>query len=286
MTSRRSRGTRPRAGKHQLTPRDTEILFAVGRMAQATSDQLRRLFFCDPSTTSRRLSKLASLRLLDVHVCAQTEPNIYTLSKKGIELLTSTGVAATDELHKSRVGQRLDLHLQLLNDLRVEFALATRSRTDVVLESFHADLDLRRAAGSPPPSYIPDAIVELVMLNGTKLALIAEIDTGSEGRSVFSSKVQGTVALWRGGRKCWGAGAGTWRPAVFVPSAGRARALARCAVELGGGALWLLAEFGRLREVGALGPVFATADEVVTAPARQPIAYGGALVSAAREAPP
>ena len=281
MNPRRSRGERPDARGYRITARDREVVLAVGRMAQATTDQLRRLFFGDPSTASRRLSKLVALRLLDVHVVHQDEPNLYTLGSGGLSFLGESGVAQA-AVHRSRVGRHGDLHLQRLNDVRVELVLAARGRADVQLEAFHADLDLRRAAGSSPPAYIPDAIAELKTPAG-RLALIVEIDLGSEGRSVFASKVEATVGLWRTGAKCWGAAPGAWRPALFVPAPMRARALARTIAEGGGGALWLVTEFERLRAVGALGPVFATADEVAAAPRGVPIPYRGALAPALAE---
>lgn len=178
----------------------------------------------------------------------------------------------------------MDAHLRLLNDLRVELVLAARARRDVQLVSFHGDLDLRRAAGNAPPSYIPDAIAELVTPGG-RLSLVIEIDAGTESRSVFARKVTETLAIWRDGAKCWGAAPGTWTPSVFVLTSGRARGLARAIVDAGGGALWLVAEFGRLREVGAFGPIFATADEVVAVPRGQTIPYRGALAPSLHELP-
>lgn len=45
MNARRSRIERPAARRYEVMPRDVEILHAVGRMAQATTGQLRHLFF-------------------------------------------------------------------------------------------------------------------------------------------------------------------------------------------------------------------------------------------------
>jgi hypothetical protein len=280
MTARRRRTARPAVRRYVVTPRDRVILHAVGRMGQATSDQLRRLFFGDPSTAVRRCAKLVALRLLDVHACHQSSPNIYTISGKGLVFLRE-GDADASEFHRSRVGQNPDLHLRWLNDLRVEFVLAARSHKDVQLESFHADLDLRRAAGTRPPSYVPDALVELTTPAGP-LVLVLEIDTGTEGLSIFARKVAATVALWRSGHKCWGAPAGSWRPVVFVPTSNRARGLARAIIETGGGGFWLVAEFGRVRDVGAFGPAFATADDVAGTPRSHAIEYRGALAPFAR----
>jgi hypothetical protein len=269
-------------------PRDLEILLAVGRMAEATTDQLRRLFFGDSSTASRRLAKLVSLRVIDVRVGALEEPNRYTLGTRAVNALKHQGIDIGN-LHHRRPSREPDRHLRALNDLRVEFVLGCRDRADVVLHAFHADLDLRRVAGANPAPYVPDAIVE-IEVNATPLVLMAEIDLGTEGLSVFSTKVTMTAAMWREGARCWGAPAGTWRPAVFAPTSTRARALARAIVDAEGGALWLIAELSVLRERGALAPIFATAMEVAAALRSEPIRYQGALAPAlsraAREASP
>lgn len=276
MSERRSRAQRPAAGRWRLTERDRTILHSVGRMAQATTDQVCRLFFGETSTASRRLAKLVAARLLDVRVCDPSAPNVYTLSSRGLQLLSGSGVDAV-ELHCSRVGRHLDEHLRAINDIRVEFVLVTRQQNALQVDAFHSDLDLRRASGSPPPAYLPDAMVELAMTPG-RLALVVEIDTGSESAAVFARKVDATVSLWRANRKCWGAAPGTWRPAVFVPSEGRARALARTIVERGGGPLWLVAETAKVRRTGILGAVFATADNVAATPRLRPVSYAGSLV--------
>ena len=105
-----------------------------------------------------------------------------------------------------------------------------------------------------------------------------EADTGTEGLGAFSPKVDATMALWNAGERCWGAAPGTWIPAVFAPSAGRAKSLAKAIVERGGGDLWFVAETARVREVGFFGPVFATAAEVAATARGDAIAYRGALM--------
>jgi hypothetical protein len=260
-----------------LTDRDRAILHAVGRMAQATTDQLCRLFFSEVSTASRRLAKLVAASLLDVHVCDPSAPNVYTVSPRGLRLLTASGADAL-ELHRSRVGRHLDEHLRAINDVRVEFVLAARRHSALQVDAFHADLDLRRAAGTQIPAFLPDAVVELSLAWG-HLALVLEVDTGSEGASVFAGKVDATVSLWRANGKCWGAAPGSWRPAVFVPTENRARALAKAIVEHGGGPLWLMAEAPRVRQAGMVGAVFATAEAVAATPRQRTLSYVGSLVA-------
>ncbi|MFO0617256.1 MAG: replication-relaxation family protein [Polyangiaceae bacterium] len=273
--SRRQRSVRPPARRYEVTPRDREIVHAVARMSLATTDQIVRLFFSDQSTASRRLAKLVALRLLDVKVCGQTDPNIYTVGAKGRALLEEDEVDAL-EIHRGKVGRHLDLHLRALNDFRVELVRGARDRPDVRLELFRSDLDLRRLAGASVPPYIPDALVELEVDSG-RLALFVEIDTGTEGRSVFASKARWTAEAWRSGSRVWGIAPGAWRPVVFVPTPGRARALSLAICEHDAGDLWLVAETGRLVEVGAFGPLFATATDVARTPRRSAITYHAGL---------
>lgn len=284
MTTRRRRADRPPVRRYEVTARDREILHAVARMGQATSDQVCRLFFPDPSTAARRLAKLTALRLLDVHVCSQIEPNIYTLGKNGVHVVVGHDGLELDDVHRARVGQQVDRHVRLLNDLRVELVLAARTCQKVQVVAFRSDLDLRRAGGSPPPAYIPDAVVALD-LPRHEIVLMVEIDTGAESLSVFVGKVGVTIAVWQAGERCWGAAPGTWRPAVFVLSESRARALAQAIVKVGGGDLWLVAEVDRLRDVGAFGPIFAAARDVAATPRGARIAYSGALAPGANEVP-
>lgn len=247
-------------------------------MGQATSEQLRRLFFGDPSTATRRLAKLAALKLLDVYAPTLAAPNVYTLGTHGRTFLAENG-RRVDHVHRARIRRDIDAHLRLLNEFRVELVLGSRRRRDVALRAFHADLDLRRAAGSNVPNYIPDAIVEL-SVGSAPLILLVEVDLGTEGSSEFSSKVQTTVELWQAGEACWGAKPGTWRPVALTVTSTRARALARCIVAGGGDQLWLLGEFDVLRERGAFGPFLATAEVVAATPRAGEISYQGALAPA------
>ena len=283
MAGLKLRLTRPEGREYELTLRDIEILLAIGRMGRATSRQLLRLFFRDPSTGYRRLRVLFGAGLTNVTASHSDEQNTYTLTGKGVSVLVKRGFDR-NQLHQSRaVGCGVDLHLQYLNDVRVELILATRERPDVTLDRFYADLDLRRAAGERPPAYIPDSIAELAIspVKPTDpprpLVLILEIDLGSEGGSVFASKVDTTVELWRTRRKCWGAEPGTWRPVVFVNSSTRARTLARLITNHDGGELWFIGALDRLADVGALGPIFALAQDVAAADRRQPIDYRTAI---------
>lgn len=221
MPTRRHRSERPPARAFASTPRDVAVLAFVGRAGVATSAQIARLFFPDTTTAHRRLAKLVALRALDVHVVGSTVPNLFTLGAHGVATLREHGVT-DDEIHRPRVRHAIDRHLELLTDVRVEFERIARERDDIVLHRFVGDLDLRRAAGASPPAYVPDGLVDLELPSG-RLVVVCEIDTGVEDRGVFGKKVDLTVRMWRDGRGCWGAPAGSWRPVAFVPTETPAR---------------------------------------------------------------
>lgn len=270
---RRSRDERPRAGKYRVTERDLDILRAVGRMKVATTEQLRRLFFADPSTASRRLSKLAAMRLLTATVADLNRPNLYVLSEVGRDLLVDAGIDAED-LHVARPVPRIDPHLMALNDLRLALTLASRARNGVEVTRFVADHDLRRVDGTSP--YIPDALVVIEEEGAEAVKLVVEVDLGGERVVQFAPKIETTVALARAGRGVWGL-TPPWRPVVLVPTASRLRMLAGALVRGGAGELWIA---GLLDKVLAdpLGPVFATAAMIEKTPAGTSIAFPGRLV--------
>lgn len=270
---RRSRDERPKSGKYRVTERDLEILRAVGRMKVATTEQLRRLFFADPSTASRRLAKLAALRLLTVTVADLNRPNLYVLTETGRELVVDAGVEAED-LHVARPVPRIDPHLLALNDLRIALTLAARSRSGVEVTRFVADHDLRRADGAS--AYIPDALVVLEEDGAAPVHLVVEVDLGGERASQFAPKIETTVALARAGRGVWGL-APPWRPLLLTPSPTRLRALCAQIVRAGGGELWI---GGLLDDVLAdpLGRVLATASMLAATPAGTALSFPGRLV--------
>lgn len=270
---RRSRDERPSKGRHRVTERDLDILRAVGRMKVATTEQLRRLFFADPSTASRRLSKLAAMRLLTATVADLNRPNLYVLTEAGRDLLVEVGIDAGD-LHVARPVPRIDPHLMALNDLRLALTLAARSRPDVAVTRFLADHDLRRIDGTNV--YIPDALVVIEEEGAEAVKLVVEIDLGAERAVQFAPKIETTVALARAGRNVWGL-TPPWRPVLLVPTPSRLRTLASTIVRGGGGDLWI---GGLLDQVFAdpFGPVFATMTMVAAAPAGSELTFPGRLV--------
>jgi DNA-binding MarR family transcriptional regulator len=270
---RRSRDERPEAGKFRVTERDQDLLRAVGRMKVASTEQLRKLFFADPSTASRRLSKLTALRLLTATVADLNRPNLYVLTEKGRDLLVELGIESAD-LHVARPVPRIDPHLMALNDLRLALTLASRSRSGVAVTRFVADHDLRRVDGTSP--YIPDVLIEIEEEGAAPVHLVAEIDLGGERAAQFAPKIETTVTLARSGRAVWGL-TWPWRPVVLVQTPSRLRTLAQAIVRGGGGELWIGGLLDRVL-ADPFGSVFATASMVEKTPAGSELTFPGRLV--------
>lgn len=270
---RRSRDERPKSGKYRVTERDLEILRAVGRMKVATTEQLRRLFFADPSTASRRLAKLVALRLLSVSVADLNRPNLYVLSETGHDLVVDAGYEP-NELHVARPVPRIDPHLLALNDLRLALTLAARSRSGVAVTRFVADHDLRRADGTS--AYIPDALVVIEEDGAAPVHLVVEVDLGGERAAQFAPKIETTVALARAGRAVWGL-TPPWRPLLLAPSPTRLRTLCVQIVRAGGGELWIAGLLDAVL-VDPLGPVLATASMLAATPSGAALSFPGRLV--------
>lgn len=269
--ARRSRSVRPAKRGIRVTARDLEILQGIGRMGAATTDQVRRLWFGDPSTAVRRLARLTAVHLLDVHVGRRDEPNVYVLGRRGVDVLLHEDVDEAS-LHRSKATRGIDPHLRALNDLRVELVLAER-RGLLNVRAFHGDLDLRRSVAGTMPSYLPDAIVELGVGDEDVLALFAEIDLGTESAATFAGKVRVTVEASVPDQSLWGFETGAWMPIVLAPTPGRVRALARAIVGAGGADLWLAAQLDVVRERGIAGAVFARPLDVVETARGVPLPY-------------
>lgn len=234
---------------------------AVARMRGPTSPQLARLFVNTPSALHRRVRALHALGLVRVHALAPNMPNIVTLTRRGAELAEQHGLSP-DEVHVARYVLCRDPHAELIGDLRVAYVLLARRRTDLEIEVFLSDHDMRRAVGhAARNAYVPDAIVAL-RVRGEPITLAYEIDRGFEPGSELRRKAETTVALANAGRPLYGFT--PWRPVLLATSERRVRTLSRHVVEAGGGALWACGLLDARLEPDAAR--FALASELAVAP--------------------
>jgi hypothetical protein len=270
---------------YRLVERDEEILRAVGRLMYASTDNLAKLFFGNLGTCSRRLAKLLSLGLLAVRVPRRDGPNVYRLTKRGLDHLVEADVEV-DDLHLGGREHGDDLgHTLLGNEFRVRLVAAVRKRDDITIERLLSDADLRRAAEERgvAPSYIPDLLVRLRKPAGV-VGLVVEVDTGSESVRYFARhKARELARLRAQNAPVWGLS--PWRPLVIVPTERRLRLLARAVVEEGGGALWLAGALDHFRERDVLRPVFATMGDIHAVRKSEPLTFTRELVEPAPRVP-
>lgn len=100
-----------------MTPRDLEILGAVGKLRFTTTMQLTRLYFGSRSGANKRLRKLLDAGLLKVWLRQLAEENIYSLTRAGLKTLDASGIRVPRELDGNLE------HLLMLNEVRIRFAL-------------------------------------------------------------------------------------------------------------------------------------------------------------------
>lgn len=270
---RRSRNKRPPLDQqYQLTPRDEEVLYALGRMRIASTPQLAQLFF--PSTTkkisegtaARRLSKLLALNLVRVKVAALSRPNLYGLSEAGREWLASRDVNP-ERLHVWRPpsGYPNVEHDLAVGDVRVALTLACQRREGHSLVLFESDHDCRRFAGARTPEYVPDALVTLRTPAGERRYVVEVDHSGTQGRSAFARKAAAVRGLVEAHAPCWGL-PWPWEVLLFAPSQTRLRGLARAAAAVGGAEWWLAGELELLRAPDLLAVPFKRLADLVESP--------------------
>lgn len=257
---RRSRSEKPTVGC-AITPRDLEVLAAIGRMKVASTRHLR-VFFGDRSTLSRRIAKLFAAGFVVVWNPSQNGENRVALTDRGLRLTVAHGYS-TDDLHVARRTDRDDVHLDRLNDLRIAFVLASRARPEIEVVQFTSDHDLRRLLGVKAARrdvVIPDALVTLAA-PGYEIRFALELDLSTETGRQWARKVRAIVERYRQGRNLLGL-AHPWRALLVASSEARLRHLAHVTAEEGGGELWIGALLGDVL-ADPCGPKYALVSEIV-----------------------
>jgi len=260
---RRSRDARPEPKAFRLGERDIRIMQGLARMKLARTTMLQRLYFGDRSTASRRLAKLVALKLANVFVPHLNSENVYGLSERGRVVLLERGVD-DNEIHVGRSIRRADLeHLLAINEVRVALVRGCRG-SNITIDFFRSDSDLRRLAGLTPPSYLPDALVRL-RSGSVTTGLVIEVDTGSEGSRYFlSRKVEPLASIAASSGDVWGLR--PWRPILVTLTTGRLRRLAGVLATHGGSQIWLGTTVELLNRLGPTGLVAVTLSEAANAP--------------------
>jgi hypothetical protein len=275
MSARRSRREPPkRAGK--VTGRDPLICAEVGRMRTASTRQIAALFFGELSTCSRRLAVLVGMGLLHVVVRDLSQPNIYTLSQKGLELLTREGFEP-DEFFVARIDRRTALdHTLAIGDLRVAIQLELRERR-LTVDRILQDHEIARLVGTATMPLVPDLFVARRAREDQTHAVLFEIDLAEESIPFFG-RTKGEVTRAIHGARAPLFGAEHWRPVVVAPSLPRLRHLAVALDHLGVGDLWWGSTFEAVNNLGVLGRAFLNATELARLPRGAVPAFSRSIV--------
>lgn len=179
-----------RAGKQAvvITSRDKELLFLVRECGYLSSEQVAKALFPSLDRCRRRLRQLFDAGYLKVTLLSSTQPNLISLTAKGLTLLKfllsetastihpagSIQLAAVPH-HLARVETRL--YLEALSRLERGRLLKWKTGNGVLAE----ELGFNRV------HLAPDAIAELE-LGGDLIHLAIEIDCATEGEGVLKQK--------------------------------------------------------------------------------------------------
>ncbi|MHB8625512.1 MAG: replication-relaxation family protein [Aggregatilineales bacterium] len=197
----------------RLMPRDEEILSTVAEYRVLRQDQIQRLFFGSKSTAQYRLSHLYQHGFLDRHflpVQGGWSPTLYTLAKRGIEVLR---VEYGKDIPQSTIRGRNTTpefleHTLAINDVRIAFTLACRIpgftlvtwRGEAAMKMDYDRVDIRLPNGKRSAvSLIPDSYCVLQTPRGSAPFFI-ELDRGTETTQRFATKILAYRAYVEGGQ--------------------------------------------------------------------------------------
>lgn len=178
----------------RIRDRDLWILEALGKMRFLTTAQLARLFFGGSRwCANKRLRRLYDAGFVAVWVRSLAEENLYSLSRKGREILRSE---AADQPRRAYCPTGLDkqlTHLLAINDVRVGMIAALSDDVGQLIE-WHSDWDLRQHAGA---LIVPDSIFTLQWTGATTATRTysLEIDHHTKSAARFLNKIVGYAAL-------------------------------------------------------------------------------------------
>lgn len=210
-TERRVKSSRYRRAEQPadliLQPRDVKMLMAVDDYRFLSRSQLQRLFFSGLHRACRRLRQLYDHQYVDRLWVPRTAlglpdpvdeplaitgspPALYRLGKAGVPIVARArdeDVEAVRQRVRERPKPTIMAHDYLLNELRVQTAIAVASRPDLTLELWlsgpecferyeHHDRESGRDATRV---FNPDAFFRLAVGGGVA-AVFVEIDLGTE----------------------------------------------------------------------------------------------------------
>lgn len=221
-----SRSRRERRVAFLMTERDLRLLAAVDRYRYLRTGQIHRLVFPEcrsVQSARRRLKYLFHNRFLGritplIRPGEGSGETAYFLDKVGAALLRSHGIDPVTPPSTTRVGHAFLSHALDLSEFRVHLERALTRRTDITLNRFTADFELKAVTEKPVRGnetrlslytlydeftspggtsarrfhIYPDALIVLQKRAASKVfrqLLFLEIDRGSESLTKIREKI-------------------------------------------------------------------------------------------------
>ena len=288
---------RNKPGRPWLGDRDFEIVRAVYEYRFLLRDQIQALFFDTwtkkikgevvilpvknpKDVANRRLERLMTHGYLhrytvtdDPRLNARNTQGTYSLARKGALLLVDEGVMDEGDLRlypdRNDVTPSYTLHMQAINDLRINLTLAAQANGDVI-ETWETEMELaKRKIKVTDPNDIkvtypirPDAFFVYRPAEQQKgFSFFLELDRRSERHKTFAEKVKGYIALQKSGKFTENFGAQSFRVLTVTKTEQNVHALKRTTEEAGGQRMFWFASFEALNKDQVLEPIW----EVATA---------------------
>jgi hypothetical protein len=199
----------------RLTVRDLKTIEAIWQYRVMSQAQIHKLLYTDldSSVVKRRLYRLyhngfVARQFLPVRGGLLHSPILYTLDKRGAELLQKHGFTVSWKHDNNRVGSTFLDHALAISDVRIAFAQACAAQK-VSLLTWHGESQMKHQydrvkissspAGEPirDVAVIPDSAFTLQLPRGAshKTAhFFLELDRGTMSLKRFKRKVEAYLA--------------------------------------------------------------------------------------------
>ena len=189
---RRYRGQRQKGRPVVLTERDLNIMTFVGLCQYCSTEHIRIEFFSDinPCRCNKRLRQLYDANFLDVTLISSQEPNLHSLSSKGLnELRKRVPEELSSRLKLSAPIQQSGVshHLAVV-DTRLYISSLARKFATPLLSWSNSGGETTSKIGLDEWRLKPDGIAELETKKGV-VRIACEVDCGTESARVLANKL-------------------------------------------------------------------------------------------------
>lgn len=226
------RTRRQNPGRSRLMPRELAALAFIAKAQPVATPAYQEFLGVSVSVAQRSLRKLRNLGLITVHVSAMELPSHFTITKRAARLLSET----SDQPLESKVPRGIGkLHLSHHDDGVFLYACllrACRNQSELMLDRFEFETEIRQTLGLTRQTQIPDAVLVLKNRAGQRFAWAIEIDRGTESvRFVVERKAKPYAELHA--CKTLLAGVADWNVVCLVPNEQRLKRLVTALYEAG-----------------------------------------------------